>query len=253
MLFVLSALTVKAQEQIILEGRILNDTINTSSLTVVNLSLKMGTITDIDGRFTIKARLNDTINISAVQYESRQFVVNQTIFNRKKITLYLIPKINELEEVNISNINLSGNLGSDSENTKVNPVLSPQDLGLPVNTAPPRTVEERRYYEAVSGGSGIPLNPILNAITGRLKMLRHHVEVSRFAQKIQETRSTFSDSIYMRELNIPEDLIEDFVYYIFEDEEANTYVNTNDALGLLEFMMTKSKSYLTLKENEKED
>ncbi len=249
----LSVKSVYAQDTIILEGRVLNDTINKASLNVVNLSLKVGTITDADGRFTIKARLNDTINISAVQYESRQLIVNQTIFNRKRISLYLIPKITELDEVNISNVNLSGNLSTDTENTKVNPVLSAEQLGIPANTAKPRTVEERRYYEAVSSGGGIPLNPILNAITGRLKMLRHHLEVSRFAKKVEDARVTFSDSIYMKELNIPEDLIEDFVYYIFEDEKANAFVGTNDALGLLEFMMEKSKPYLILKEKEKQN
>jgi len=249
----LSVKSVYAQDTIILEGRVLNDTINKASLNVVNLSLKVGTITDADGRFTIKARLNDTINISAVQYESRQLIVNQTIFNRKRISLYLIPKITELDEVNISNVNLSGNLSTDIENTKVNPVLSAKDLGIPINTAKPRTVEERRLYEAISSSGGVPINLILNAISGRLKMLRHHVEVSKFAKKVEDARLTFSNSIYMEELNIPEDLIEDFVYYIFEDDQANIFVGNNDALGLLEFMMEKSKPYLVLKEKEKQN
>ena len=84
-------------------------------------------------------------------------------------------------------------------------------------------------------------------------MLRRNIEVSEFVKKVKDTREIFSDSIYMKELNVPEELIEDFVYYIFEDDTANTFVDTNDALGLLEFMMSKSKVYLELKESEKQD
>lgn len=238
------------QEEIELRGKVLNDTIDRAALSVVNISLKTGSITNNKGEFTISARLNDTINISAIQYEPRQFVVNQTIFNRKRISLYLAPKVTELGEVKISNIDLSGNLNTDAVNTKVNPVLTPQAIGLPGNTAKPRTIEERRLYEATSSSTGIPINLILNAISGRLKILKRNVKVSNFARKVREARATFSDSIYNQQLNVPKPLIEDFVYYIFEQEEAEEFVNNEDALGLLEYMMQQSDTYLELKKKE---
>ena len=239
-----------SQETIMLEGKVLNDTIDRSALNVVNLSLRKGTTTTDQGSFRLEVRLNDTINISAVQYESRQFVINQTIFNRKKISLYLIPKINQLDEVEISNIDLSGDLTKDAALTKGAPELYPEDLGIPKNTAPKRTVEERRYYTAITSGGGIPLDGLINSITGRLQMLKKHIAVSRFEKQVQDSRYTFSDSLYMKELNIKEDLIEDFVYYVFEDEKAKSFVDGNDAFGLLEFMMVKSKNYNALREKE---
>ncbi len=232
-----------AQETILLEGRILNDTIDRANLNIVNVSLRRGTTTSSDGVFTIQARENDTINISAVQYEARQLVVNETMFNRKKISLYLIPKIEVLEEVNISNVDLTGDIKKDANSTKLQKQITPKELGIPENTAPKRTQEERRYYTAVTSGSGIPLDGLINSITGRLKMLKKHIEVSRFEKKVQDVRTTFSDSIYMNSLNIPKERIEDFVYYTFEDDKAKIYVDNGDALGLLQFMQEKSKAY----------
>lgn len=240
------------QEEITLKGQVLNDTISKSALTVVNITKQKGTITNRDGEFEILASVNDTINVSAVQYESRQFVVNQTMFNRKKISLYLIPKITALKEVNISNIDLTGNILRDVGSTAFEKKVTPKELGIPENTAPERTVEERRYYTAVTSGAGIPLDGLINSITGRLKMLKKHIEVSRFAKKIQDTRVQYSDTIYMKKLQIPEDLIEDFVYYTFEDEVATQLVNNGDALGLLDLMIEKSVAYRQLKEQEKE-
>ncbi len=233
-----------------LEGKVLNDTIDRSQLNVVNLSMRKGTATSLNGEFTIDVRQGDTINISAVQYEPRQFVVNQTIFDRKKITIYLIPKINELQEVEVSNIDLSGNLNRDAQSTKGAPDLYPEDLGIPKNTAPKRTVEERRYYTAVTSGGGIPLDGLINSITGRLKMLKKHIAVSRFEKRMVENRQRFSDSLYMRELKIDPDHIEDFVYYVFEDPKAKEFVDVDDTFGLLEFMMEKAPVYREIKARE---
>lgn len=250
-LFLLFSGALQAQEAFTLKGQVLNDTINKASVTVVNISMQKGTITNAKGEFEIVASVNDTINVSAVQYESRQFIVNQTMFNRKKISLYLVPKVTTLEEVNISNVNLTGNILRDVGSTQYEKKVTAGALGIPENTAPQRTVEERRYYTAVTSSGGIPLDGLINSITGRLKMLKKHIEVSRFAKKIQDTRVQFSDSIYMKNLQIPEDLIEDFVYYTFEDEAAKKFVDTGDALGLLDFMIEKSATYNKLKEQEK--
>ena len=244
--------SIYAQKSIQLEGQVLNDTIDRSQLTVVNISLRKGTTTDTNGSFTIEARVNDTINISAVQYESRQLIVNKTMFNRKKISLYLIPKVTELDNVEISNIDLTGDLKKDIRSTQFKKQVTARELGIPENTAPKRTIEERRYYTAVTSSAGIPLDGLINSITGRLKMLKKHIEVSRFEKLVQESRYRISDTIYMKNLNIPEELIEDFVYYVFEDKKAKELVDANNALGLLEFMMEKSKPYIALKESEKE-
>lgn len=249
-LLFMSALTAVSQDTVMLEGQVLNDTIDKANLTIVNLSMRRGTITSSNGQFNIEARVNDTINISAVQYESRQFVVNETIYKRGKITLYLIPKVTELDQVNISNTDLTGDIRKDIGSTTYERKITPTDLGIPENTAPPRTVEERRYHTAISSGGGFPIDGLINSITGRLKMLKKHIEVSRFEKLVQESRYTFSDSIYMNELNIDKEYIEDFVYYTFEDPEAKELVDANNALGLLDFMIKKSATYKALKEKE---
>lgn len=248
LMIVFSASSSLAQGEIRLEGRILNDTIEKSALNVVNITLKKGAITNSQGEFTIPVRLNDTINISAVQYESRQFVVSKTIFNRKRISLYLIPKINELDEVKISNIELTGDITKDVKSTPLEAKISAATLGLPQNAHPTFTPEERRFYSATGGAGAI--GSLINAISGRTKMLKKHLEVSQLQAKVYTYRDKFSDSLYMKELKISEDLIEDFVYYVFEDNKAISQVDQGNLLELLDYMMIKSKQYLALKQQE---
>lgn len=242
------ALHLSGQEEVVITGQILNDTIDKSELNVVNLGLKIGAITDRNGQFKIKAHLNDTINISGVQYESRQIVINSTIYRRKRISFYLIPKINELEEIQLSNISLTGNLKQDVLASKIKPQITAATLGLPVNARPIMTPEERRYYGA-TGGAG-PLGALINAISGRTKMLKKHLKIAELHAKIIKNREKFSDSLYMKEFNIPKMLIEDFVYYVFEDKQAIRAIDQENLLELLDLMLSKSGAYLKTKEDE---
>jgi len=239
------------QQEVLLEGKVLNDTIDRSQLTVFNKSLNKGTITTERGTFLIGARVQDTIVISAVQYEPREIIVNSTMVDRKRISLYLIPKITELDNVAISNIDLSGNLAKDAIATGARETPKATDFGLPKNTAPKRTTEERRYYTAVTSGGGIPIDGLINAITGRLKMLKNHIKIARFEKKVQDNRYRFSDSIYIQSFNIPEPLVEDFVYYVFEDERAIEMTNRDDVYALFELMREKAPVYTALKNAEK--
>jgi len=237
---------IHAQNTVLLKGKILNDTIEKTSLTVVNVTLRKGAITDAAGEFSIAVRKNDTIHISAVQYESREFVVNETMFNRAHISLYLIPKITELDEVRISNIELTGDIKKDVISTKLAPNISASALGIPQNKHRTYTPEERRLYTATSS----PLGSLINAISGRTAMLKKHLEVSVLQAKVYQTKDKFSGDLYMKELKIPADLIQDFVYYVFEDEKAVAQINQDNLLDLLDYMMVKSKQYLALKQQE---
>lgn len=248
-LFLLMSCVLMSQETVLLRGQILNDSIERASLTVVNVSLKKGAITNADGIFEIPAHVDDTIHISAVQYESRQFVVTQKMYDRKRMSLYLVPKINQLDEVEISNVNLTGDLRRDILNTPLKKKLNAADLGLPLNKHAPFTPEERRVYSASRAGAG-GFGALIMAINGQTKQYKKQLEVMRFQIKVGKARSTFSDTLYMKSLHIPEDLIEDFVYFVFEEKKTEGKDGTENAIELLDYMLAKSKKYLVLKEKE---
>ncbi|MFC4636254.1 hypothetical protein ACFO3O_20275 [Dokdonia ponticola] len=234
---------------IILRGEVLNDSIEKASLTVVNISLKNGSITNEEGIFEIPVRVSDTINISAVQYESRQFVITQKIYDRKTMSLYLVPKVTELDEVNISNVDLTGYLRRDILNTPIKKIITAGDLGLPENAHAPFTPEERRAYSASAGGAGA-FGALIMAINGQAKKYKKQLEVMRFQIKVEKARETFSDSLYMKSLNIPKELIEDFVYFVFEEKKAEGDDEKGNSMDLLEYMLKKSRKYIALKEKE---
>lgn len=248
-LFFLISCSVFGQGITILKGEILNESIEKASLTVVNISSKKGAITNEMGYFEIPVQISDTIHISAVQYESREFIVTQKMYDRSEVSLYLVPKINVLDEVEISNINLTGNLRRDILNTPLKKEITAAELGLPANAHAPFTPEERRLYSSSAKGAG-PLGALIMAINGQAKQYKKHLETARFQIKVEKARENFSDSLYMKSLNIPEDLIEDFVFFVFEEKKKEGKNDKENLIELLDYMLTKSKKYLHLKEKE---
>lgn len=235
---------MNAQETILLEGQVLNDSIDSAYLHVINLSQQRGTITNEGGKFTIPVRISDTLYISAVQLEHKKIVITPEIFSRKHISFSLNEIVNDLPEVNISNLGLSGRLGEDTKKQPVQKPFDPGAAGLPVYTGPVLTQEERRLFTATGG----PVGMLLGAITGQTKMLKKLVKISNMERRVQEARNYFADSMYVRQFDIPPQLIDDFVHYIYQDnEETLNLIEQNHPLTLIGILTKKSKEYKEMK------
>lgn len=112
---VLGSLNLYAQESIMLRGRVLNDTIDKAYLHILNLTTQQGTITNEGGVFTIPVYIQDTLFVSAVQLKHKKIVITPEIFLRKHIEFHLDEEVNDLPEVIVRDINLSGILGTDAK------------------------------------------------------------------------------------------------------------------------------------------
>ena len=248
------------QEDIVLQGQILNDTLSKESLNVYNLTQSKGTITGEDGRFNIKVQLHDTISISALQFKELRFVVNSILYERKEVTFYLSPEINDLGEIKISNIDLYGDLRLDADG-KVHRNRTLKELGFQENKKEDLTPEERRYRQetsrvpqntnphAVTLGA-ISINKILNAFSGKNRKLKKIATISRLEKEVDELRTSFADSIYVEDFKIPESLIRDFVFWIVEREDSLEELQKMNWLQLFDNFKLQAKSYLVARQKE---
>ena len=205
----------------------------------------------------------DTIHISAVQYESRQFVVTQKIYDRKEVSLYLVPKVNELDEIQLTNRLLSRNL----EEAANDPTLK-ERLELVNDVAKKgllpdlqrKTQEERRLYTATTGTHGeggvgitgfiVPLPLVINSINGKTKRLKKHLAVAEYQAQIAHTLNRFPDSILAAFLKISEEQLEDFMYYALKDKKKLNEFDIDNPILFLDYLYAKSITYLALKEEE---
>lgn len=222
------------------------DSTDMASIHVLNKSLGRFTITDQSGRFSIRARANDTLIFSSVQFQREEKIVSSAIYSSGYMEVVLEYQVNELDEVTLRPHNLSGDLTKDLNQVDQDKIVTGVSLGLPNQYVKTKTQTERRIYEAKTGGGFIPLNPILNAISGRTKRLKQQLKLERQAARNLTVINTYERRIYSETFKIPDEYIEGFIIYCAQDPDFEKIRQRSDPLALFEYLQGKSEEYNTL-------
>lgn len=241
----LSSVQIWAQETEFkkIHGVLNSDSGELSGIHIINTTSHKATISNQEGYFSIGAKLNDTLTITGVGYQIKKFIINQDTFNKFSISVQLEAEVIELNEVVLMLYNLSGDLSQDMDDMRAEDELSEFTLGLPNADVSPMRKSQRILHEAITGGGIVPINPILNAISGRTKKLKKIVEVDLRNQRTMEVRNYYPDSLYVNYLKINKSNILDFMYYCETDPEFNYYARIKDKFRLWELMNEKSENY----------
>ncbi len=227
-----------------LEGKVTNLDKGIADVHVMNTSSNRATITDAEGRFSISTKLNDTILFSAVQYKRMSLVISRAMLESRSIIVPLEEFINELDEVVVRPYNLSGDLSRDMNSLNKEKVYVASTLGLPNAYVKPITQAERKLNEATTGGGLVPLNPIINAISGRTKYLKKVLASQEKYARTIRVREYYADSLFVKYLKIPKNKIEDFMYFCEVDNAFSAVVDSHDKLKIWEYLKLRSSSYL---------
>jgi len=158
---------------------------------VINKTAQLFTVTNSKGEFKISASINDTLIVTSIQHKTQTFIIDKHIIASKTCVIKLEEFINELDEVTVGKI-LTGDLNMDVNSTEGDPPINFYDVGILGYKGKIATQSERRLNEATSGGGFIPLNPILNAISGRTKMLKEHIKLEEKDNLLHKIKTTLS-------------------------------------------------------------
>jgi hypothetical protein len=225
-----------------IEGRVYSDSGDVAATHVLNITSDKASITDIDGFFSILAKLNDTLVFSAIQYKRKTMVVTRSVLESKMLYVPLEDAITELDEVIVMPYNLTGDMTLDLDRMQIEPVVTASTLGLPNAYVKIPTQAERELF-AATANPFMSFDPLINAITGRTKMLKERIARNKKYQRTQRVRAFYADSLYGKELKIPEENIADFMHFCEVDRDFQTVVDTHDRFKIWEFMRKKSLVY----------
>ena len=189
--------------QTVLKGKVISEVFALENIAVINLTTKASTETLKEGYFSLVAKPTDTLLFSGMQVRGVQVVLKPTDFSENLFFVKLKPQINQLEEVNVY------------KNFDFDPVK----MRILSKPAKKYTPAERRIYEATSGGGIAPLNPILNAISGRTAMLKKELVVEKEERLLYRLAAMFEDDFYTDNLKIPIEYIKGFQYYVINDPQ----------------------------------
>lgn len=241
MLFIVNA--GFAQDATVVNGRVVSGGVSVCNVFVINKKTAIETTTDANGNFTLAAKAGDVIVVYSTEIEVREFIISSLSFKDNPYVLEVKSNAYQLDEVVI---NQQG--------------ITSESLGIIPRGQKKYTPAERKLYTAgdfkpihllqIIGGN-MPLDPILNAINGRTKMLKQAVATENKEIAIAYINGLYTNNEITEQFNVPDTLVEGFLHYAVEDGKVTAACKANDELQLKFLMPGLAESFLLLqKENE---
>lgn len=250
-LFLLLMLPVAAfaqdEPRKLLRGRVVADSLKVQNISVLNVSSKIGAVTDNDGEFTIYARPTDTLFFSSITFRSVKMPLAVKDFELPVLTIKLDVNVTLLDEVVITANPLTGDLEKDSKKTKALLISSTfQSGGListdlprpqaPINTAMPQTM---------SPLTGVDFIKIKNMIFKKKKKdenpVRKYLQGNSFADVV---KGRFSHYFFTETLKIPHAEIGLFLNFCDKGAATAHLVAPENEFDLTNYLIEKSAEYL---------
>ncbi|WP_298536150.1 hypothetical protein [uncultured Algibacter sp.] len=234
---------ISVAQSIELGGKVISKAnMDTENIHVINKTAQLFTTSGKQGDFRIVAKLNDTLLFSSIQFKPKEVIISEEILQSKTLFVNLEEQINVLDEVLVGKV-LTGDLLFDVRQTEGKAPLNFYDVGIPGYKGKPATQSERRLHEATSGSGIIPLNPIINAITGRTKELKEHIKIERKDALMRSIKVRLSADFFISN-PLEEDFKMDYFYFCMDDKDFMIRCKNKTDLEVLLFMEEKYVQYM---------
>jgi len=201
-----------------LNGKVMSDYSELEGIYIINLKTEKATLTERGGYFSIMANAGDTLVFSAVQFKALRVALTENDFSKELFFVKMEPLVRMLDEVKINeykNIN-AVSLGIISPNVKH-------------YTPAERKLAAASNYDAKIGlGGSVGLDPLLNWMSGRTKMLKKELEVEKKETLMSKIEGWYEEKYFTETLKIPADYVKGFLFYIVEDAKFVEAVNAKN-------------------------
>ncbi len=218
---------------------------------IYNISAQQGSVTDAQGKFKISVAENDRLQVTSLQYATFVVVVSAEAIAAGKIEIYLNPYVNELEEVLLRNVDLTGHLETDVKNIPVF-VVPEIDVSLEAITA---YDFERDAQSAVTGNAakealGQNSGPLLGIDFIKLAKLAFPKKKKSEFQEFKEPKrvydilkSRYSVKFFVDNFKIPDTNVDDFIYFVEDNMKDYSLLNVENEMKLIAFLTNLSENY----------
>ncbi|QED36262.1 hypothetical protein FK178_00290 [Antarcticibacterium arcticum] len=245
-----------SQNPVLLEGRILAEELESSTIHIINISRKTGTVNEKEGDFRILVRQGDTLLFSSIQYVNREVEISAEILQKGFLEISLSEDVNVLAEVNLRNTKLTGNLNTDLDNIKVvkdlplklsaadiNQLKFKEDINDPLK-APEQLAFQQNLVGEGAGSvnilGGIGMITDLLGIKGKEKKPTFKGPVAPMSIQIRER---FNDDFFKSSLGIQESKIREFLFFLDDQGISAQMLSDNNKLALIDLLIEQSRIY----------
>lgn len=209
-------------------GKVLYRDSNVISANVVNNTSQEATITNQDGEFEIKVKLNDRLLFSSVQYQIRSLVINKDILQKSRIVIDVNEKVTQLDEVVVG-----------PENTEKFLDLKEEEFKKIDYTFDKSTKIENQILQSGKFNNGINFINLYKTIAKSSS--KKDEETTSFSYKPSNLiREVYDDAFFTSNLGIPKENIAEFLLFCDEKFPSKFLFKKSNEFQLIDFLVKQS-------------
>lgn len=228
--FTFSYLTSFGQNLASISGVVRTDGMPTKGVEVLNPRTKAQVFTSADGGFKMEAKPNDTLFFVSKEHYNKFIKLNKSDFSKSVLTVDMIQKITELEEITI-------------EKEKPYMPVTYGDMDEARLNMEQATIKNPFVYDG-SIANGMDFVRMGKA----LAKLFTSKKKSTTDQKVDMTnylKNNFDEEFYVKNLKLKKEEVDVFINTCVQDEKIIPVFRTKDPLQLIEFLYTKKEVFDT--------
>lgn len=227
-----------AQERVTVAGRVQGDSIYVEDIHILNLSSRVGTISNAYGEFQIPVKLNDTVMFSGLQFHSLGIVVGKGVIETKRMNVVLVSKIEELDEVELKGHDLDGFFYVDSKRLNDSlPLMSDEAVDF----------SNQGYDDPTSGNYVVPQANILGLLSKiGTKQRKENQKEQNYQKALKEApdkiREELGDEFFTKYIGISVTQIRQFIVFCQFKNVLDLYVEGR-IMEVIDVMLKEKEAY----------
>ncbi len=219
-------------ERKILRGKVLYRNSNVPNENVINTTSERATITNDNGEFAIRVKLDDEIVFTSINYQIEIVKITQEILDRNRLVVEVNEKVTELDEVVVSPENQSKFLELQNEDFKQFDYETDQSTEV-VNIADDPKLNMLQ--------DGLNFVNIFKA----LFLSRQKNDKDSSPLKLSDVlRQVYEDDFFVTDLKLPADKIDDFLLFCDTQMPTQSLMKKDNEFQLIDFLVSQSEIYL---------
>jgi len=233
-LLLVSNLVFSQDERTWIRGKVLYKNINVVSANVVNNTSGQATITNEDGEFEMKVRLNDRLVFSSVQYEIRSTTIDKDILQKSRLVIDVNEKVTILDEVVVG-----------PENTEKFLDLKKEEFKRVDYIADKSTRIKNEILKAGTFNNGLNFINLYKAIAkSSNKVELDNKNINSLKYKPSDLiREVYDDSFFVTTLGIKKDNISEFLLYCNDRFPSKVLFKKSNEFQLIDFLINQSEKF----------
>jgi hypothetical protein len=233
-LLLVSNLLFSQDERTWIRGKVLYKNINVVSANVVNNTSGQATITNEDGEFEMKVRLNDRLVFSSLQYEIRSTTIDKDILQKSRLVIDVNEKVTILDEVVVG-----------PENTEKFLDLKKEEFKRVDYIADKSTRIKNEILKAGTFNNGLNFINLYKAIaksSNKVELDKKNINSLKYKPS-DLIREVYDDSFFVTTLGIKKDNISEFLLFCNDRFPSKVLFKKSNEFQLIDFLINQSEKF----------